>query len=187
MDPFSIAAASMAATAGAGVIKAAGDIMGGSAQSSMYQYQAGIAQMNAQIAKQNAVYARQKGELDAFRSGLKTAQQIGQITAGQAASGIDVNRGSAVAVRGSQQRIGDFDQSIIRANASKEAYGYRVQGIMDTAQSTIDQFAARESTTAGYIGAAGSLLGAAGSVGSQWMTAKRVGIEPQTETSSIWS
>ena len=174
MDPFT--AVALGATIAGGATAAFGSLMGGEAQKSMYQYQAGIARMNNQIAQQNANYAVQKGEMQAERSGMKTAQEIGQIRAGQAASGLDVNRGSTVNVRTSQQEVGDYDQAILRSNAAREAYGYKVQGLMDTSQATLDEFAGKYSKEAGQIGAVSSILGAAGSVSSKWTQGQQVGL-----------
>jgi hypothetical protein len=101
MDPISIGTVAMvgmgAQAAGAGV-GAFGSLMGGQAQSGMYEYQAGLARMNAQIARQNAVYATQRGEAEAMQSGMRAREQIGETLSRQAASGIDVNAGTGVAV-----------------------------------------------------------------------------------------
>lgn len=179
-DPITLAAAiGVGSTLAAGGIKAYGDILGGNAQSQMYQYQAGIARMNSQIAQQNANYAMQKGEVEALKSGMKTGQEIGQIKATQAASGLDVNRGSAVAVRTSQQAVGDYNEALIRSKAAREAYGFRVGGLMDQEQARMDEFAAKNAKTASYLSAAGSILGAAGSVSGKWMTGQSVGLSGQ--------
>ncbi len=107
---------------------------------------------------------------------MKTRYQIGQTTAAQAASGVDVNKGSGVAVRASEQTVGNFDQAILRSNAAKAAYGYRVEGAMDTEQARVDQFAAANAQKAGYINAASSILGGAGSVADKWLAGQSKGL-----------
>jgi hypothetical protein len=174
MDPFS--AVAIGATIAGGAVKAFGDLFGGAAQKSMYQYQAGLARMNAQITAQNANYAIQKGEVQAETSGMKTAEQIGSIKAAQAASGLDVNKGSPVSVRTSQQEVGNYDQALLRANAAKAAYGYRVQGLTDQEQARIDEFAGQNAMTAGKIGATASILGTVGSVAGKWTAGQSAGL-----------
>src|SRR5215475_8493467 len=158
----------IAATLAAGEVSAYGSYAGGQAQAGMYQYQAGLARMNAQIQRQNAVYATQRGEAEAMQSGMKTREQIGETLTRQAASGIDVNAGSGVAVRRSEQELGTYDEATLRSNAAVKAYGARAQGLMDESQATLDEFAARNDIRAGQISAASSILGGIGSVSGKW-------------------
>jgi predicted RNA-binding protein len=101
------------------------------AQSNMYQYQAGMAQINKQIDEQNAAYARSVGEVEAQKSGMRSRFQLGGIKVAKAAGNIDVNSGSAREVQDSQEAIGQHDQSIIRSNAARQAYGYDVEATWD--------------------------------------------------------
>lgn len=160
---------------GAGV-SAFGSAQSGAAQQSMYQYQAGVAQINKQIAEQNASYAEASGEVQAQQEGMKTRAEIGQTRATQGASGVDVNRGSAVDVRASEAEIGAENQALTRSNAARVAYGYRVEGAQQEAQSTVDLMAGKQAKTAGDIGAYASLLGGASSVSSKWLQGKQVGL-----------
>jgi hypothetical protein len=91
---------------------------------------------------------------------------------------LDVNQGSTVAVRNTEQKMADWDQSVIRNKAAREAYGYRMQSAMDLEQANIDQFAAKNAVMAGDIGAASSILGGIGSVSSKWLQAKSAGVDP---------
>jgi hypothetical protein len=165
-DP--ITAIALGATVAGGATSAFGSLMGGQAQAGMYQYQAGLARMNAQIQRQNAVYATQRGDAEAMQSGMKTREQIGETLTRQAASGIDVNQGSGLAVRRSEQELGTYDQAVLRSNAARQAYGFRTQGLMDESQATLDQFAAKNAIAAGDIKAASSILGTMGSVSGKW-------------------
>src|SRR5215471_531954 len=154
MDPFS--AVALGATIAGGATSAFGSVMGGQAQAGMYQYQAGLARMNAQIQRQNAIYATQRYEAEAMQSGMKTRQQIGDTLTRQAASGIDVNAGSGIQVRRSEQELGTYDQAVQRSNAARAAYGARAQGLMDIEQGRLDEYGARTSTMAGNIKATSS-------------------------------
>lgn len=171
-----IAAIGMGASALGGITGAVGSIFGGNANAAAYEYQAGIAQMNAKIAQQNAAYDLMVGETQAQESGMKTRAQVGKTRAVQGASGLDVNTGTNVRVRASEEELGAFDQAIIRSDASKRAYGDEVIAAQETAQSQLDTMAASASRTAGYIGAVSSILGAGSSVSSKWMQASQMGV-----------
>lgn len=176
MDPITImAGASLATTAiGAGV-SAYGAYQGGQAQKQMYDYKAAVAQVNQQIAKQNADYALHAGEVEAQQAGMKLRSEIGQIRAGQGASGLDIASGSAPLVRDSATRVGQENIAIIRSNAAKRAYGYEVEAMEHGAESTLDTVAGANAKTAGTISAIGSLLGGASSVSSKWVGYKTSG------------
>lgn len=175
-DPGTLAIAGMAGSAVGGLLGAFGSVYKGQAQANMYNYQAGIAQMNQQISLQNADYERNVGEVQAQESGMKTRAQVGQTEAAQAGSGLDVNRGSAAAVRSSEIEIGQQDENIIRANAARRAYGYEVEATQESAQAGLYRMAAETSQTSGDIGAATSLLSGGTSVADKWLQATQKGI-----------
>lgn len=176
VDPVSLSVIAIGSTLAAGAASAGGSILGGIAGQGQANYQAGVAKINANIAKQNADYSRAVGEQQAELSGMKTRAQIGSTKVAQAAHGIDINSGSAALVRGSEAEIGQFDQAVIRSNAAKRAYGYEVEAMNDTAQSKLYTAAGQGAMTQGVIGAAGSILGTAGSVAGKWLDASRLGI-----------
>jgi hypothetical protein len=157
-------------------MSAYGSIAGGQAQNAMAQYQAGLARMNAQIAKQNAIYATQRGEAEAMQSGMKTREQIGETITRQAATGLDVNQGTGVQVRRSEQELGTYDQTVLRSNAAVRAYGMRSQGLMDIEQGRLDEYGGRYSVIAGNINAGSSIMGTIGSVAGKWIQGQQVGL-----------
>jgi hypothetical protein len=142
----------------------------------MYGYQAGVAQLNEKIAKQNADYTREAGGTVALQSGLRTGQQIGQQKVAQSASGIDVNTGSAAKVRADTLELGQQDQSTIRTNYAKKAYGYEVEAATKSAEAGADLVAGSEAKKASNINVATSILGTVSSVSSKWMQANQAGI-----------
>ena len=182
-DPVSLG---LAATAAGGVTSAIGSIFGGQAQSSMYSYQAAVAQMNAEIARQNAAYELALGESQAQQQGMKTRGIISQTRANQGAGGLDVNTGTNAMVRQSELELGQFDQATIRSNAARRAYGDEVQAVQDTAQSQLDTMAASTSLTSGYLGAASSILGAGGSFASKWMQGQMYGAQASGPLAGAW-
>ena len=149
-------------------ISGVGQYEAGQARSQAAAYQAQVAANNAEIARRNATMDIQSGETAAVNQGLKTAQRVGQEKATQGASGLDVNSGSAVAVRAGTAQVGMLDALTIRSNAAKKAYGEQVQATSDTAQSQLLSAESSQAATAGEIGAAGTLLSGASTVGANY-------------------
>lgn len=179
-----IAGAGMAASAAGGILGAIGSLFSGKSQSAMYNYQAGIAQANATIAKQNANYATAAGEVEAQESGMRTRAQVGATKAGISAGNIEISTGSPAGVISSETEIGQQNAAVIRANAAKRAYGFNVTGAEDVAQAGALRSAASTSTTSGYLGAASSIISAAGSVSSKWLQAGQYGVGTKSYTGS---
>ncbi len=175
-SPISMTSVGLGATAAGGITDAIGKLFTGDATDQSYQYQAAVARINSNIDLQNADYARQQGEIQSSQYGLKEAATIGAQRTAQGASGLDVNSGSAVAVRTSQRAIGSLDTAQIRANAAKVAYDYDVRSTMDLNQATLDTMAGDNAKTASRIGAASSILGTVGSVATKWNTASTAGV-----------
>lgn len=164
------------ATVLGGAVSAYGADKSGKAQQGMYDYQAGVAQINKQIADQNADYAIKTGETQAQAEGMKTRAIIGTTRAAQGAGGLDVNKGSAVRVRESEAEIGEQNQAVVRADAAKRAYGFRVEAMQDTAQSVLDTTAGVNARKAAKYNVASSILGTVSSVSSKWLTAGTAGV-----------
>lgn len=175
-SPASIAGIGQGATAGGGILGAFGALSGGEANQSMYNYQAQVATLNAQIEKQNATYAVQQGEQQAQSYGLQAGQRFAQIKTSQASAGFDVNSGSDKAVQDSQRQVTNLDLTQIRSNANKTAYDYDTQAVGFQNQAALDTMAGANAMKAGEIGAFSSILGAAGSVSSQWLQGNQVGL-----------
>jgi|SRR5579862_345191 len=153
--------------AGAGV-SAFGQYESGQATSQMAAYQAQVAQNNAAIAQQNAAWEAGAGESQVAAEGMKTAAKVASTKAAQGASGVDVNTGSTAAVRTAETELGALDAMTIRSNTAKKTYGYEVASGSDIAQAGLLTQEGSQATTAGDIGAMGTLLSGASSVGSKY-------------------
>lgn len=175
-DPFSLAGASMLATAVGGGITAAGQYSKGQSDASMYGYQAGMARTNAAIAKQNSDYALNAGEIQQRQSGAKTQFDRSRALTAQSGSNLDVNFGSAQDVRDSITSVGRQDQDTIRENAARKAYGYRIEGANQENQAAMYDAAGANAKKSGTINAIGTLIGTAGSVAGKWYQASAAGI-----------
>lgn len=165
-------AAPLALAAGVigGGISAAGQLEQGQATANAANYQAAVSSNNAIIAKQNADYAEKAGLVQATTQGLKGRSVGGKIKAAQGASGVDVNSGSNVDVQQSQREAAQLDSETVLNNTELQAYGYRNQATSFDAQSKLDKLTAEQAPIGAAIGATGSLLSSASSLGFKWST-----------------
>ena len=177
-DPISltIGAVGLATSLAGGLVAAGGAKEAGAAQQQQFNYQSAVAQINSKIDLQNRDYAVNQGEQQATTYGMKEAQAAGQIRAGQGASNLDVNSGSAAQVQASEKEVGAIDTTTIRSNAAKVAFDYQTKSTMDLNQATLDTMAGINAKTAGDINAASSVLGTVGSVATKWGAGKAAGL-----------
>lgn len=166
----------MGSTVAGGGIKAFGDWFTGKAQSNLFNYQAGIARANAILAKQDAAYATQIGEVEAQQSGMRTRAQIGATRAGYGAGNISTASGSPAKVLASETTIGQANEATIRGSAAKRAYGFNVAAAEDVAQAGAFDVAATTARQASYLNIASTIIGGAGQVSGQYLTARQQGI-----------
>lgn len=165
----------LAATAAGGLVSAAGAMKQGEAQKSAADYQAAVARNNAVIARQNAEQTRAAGEIEAQNASLKSAATQGSIRAAAAASGLDVNTGSAMDVQDSAARLGMLDALTIQRNAGVKSWAQQNQATGFEAEANLDIMKGANAQEAGDIGAFSSLLTSASSFGGKWMDFKKVG------------
>lgn len=150
---------------------AIGDVLGGFSEAGQLNAKAQIARNNAIIARQNASQALGAGEVRAEGQGLKNRAQLGAIRAGQAASGVDVNTGSAADVQQSAAMLGAHDMMMIRSNAARQAYGYETEALGQEQQAKLYRKGAKIAPWEGGLNAVGSLLGGASKIsemGQMW-------------------
>lgn len=167
-DPASLAVMGMVTGAIGSGVSAVGQISAGNAKAQNAAYQSQVAANNAKVAQQDATLEIQAGEVASFNQGLKTRAKVGSEKAAQGAAGIDVNTGSAVDVRAGTEELGMLDALTLRSDASKRAYAKQVEASNDNAQSGLLTAEASQDETAGELGAAGTLLSGASSVGGNW-------------------
>ena len=130
------------------------------------QMQANLADTNAQIAELGAQSALAQGAKEEQRSRLQTTALKKSQRVAMAANGVDLGQGSAAEILTSTDLMGDIDANTIKANAVRNAWGYRTQATNYQNQALMNR------ASAGAIspgaGAVASLLGSAGSVGQSW-------------------
>jgi hypothetical protein len=165
-DPISLTALAVGA-AGAG-LSADAAYQKGQATGAAADYQSQVAANNSLIAEENESETAASGAAKEAALGMRTRAAVGETTATQGASGIDVNSGSAPAVRSSEQELGKLDALTIRSNTAREAYGYAVKSESDTAQSQLDTFEGAQARAGGDVSALGTFLNGASSVGGKF-------------------
>lgn len=153
-----------------------GQLQAGQAQAGQARYQAQVAENNRVIAEQQARDAEMRGQLaeDARREQARAI--IGRQRTALAANGVLVDSGSALDITGDTAAQGEVDALTLRANAAREAYGYRAQGTNFLADAGLQRARADAAIPASMVGAGATLLSGAGTVGDRWLTYRRHGM-----------
>jgi hypothetical protein len=154
---------------------AQGEIAQGNAQREAAQYRAQVARNNAKMAEGDAEYVMQAGALESYNQAMKNRAHLGNVKANQAASGVNINTGTAVDVRASEAATGRQEQQNIEANAGRRAYGYRreAQDYLATAalaekEGDYDVLAARNRAQSALNEGRSTVLGTASSLAFKW-------------------
>ena len=108
------------------------------------QYQADISAFNRDQSYRNAAYARDVGEVSSEQSDLTTRANLSMARVGMASSGVSLDSVTAGRVRESMISVGQYNASVIRANAAKLAYNYDVEAVNQDAQSKLYTYASTE-------------------------------------------
>jgi len=98
------------------------------AQARQAQWEKAMAEQKKQIAERASADARARGESAALKSRLETNVLAGGQRARLAAQGTDFT-GSEVDVLADTYGAGEYEVSVIRNNAVREAYGYDLQAV----------------------------------------------------------
>jgi len=148
----------------------AGTVIGGAsalysadASSKASTYNAQVAEMNAVLSERRAKDAEARGKAAEQQKRMEVAQLQGKQRAAMAANGVDVNFGSALDTIVDTAFLGEMDALNIRRNAAREAYDFRVDAASGRADAGLARSSASNAMTAGYLDAAGTVLGGASS------------------------
>jgi hypothetical protein len=172
------------ATAAGAVIQAGGAYSSAKSKKSAFNAQAQIDTNNAQVAEWQAQQAELAGADAEQSSRLRTSQVTGEQRAALAANGVDLGTGSATDVLAGTQVIGNHDALTIRDNASRQAWGYRTQGVNFLNDAAMSHSAADSINPA--LSAVGSLLSSAGAVDKAWTDSQKNKTAPAKDT-PMWS
>jgi hypothetical protein len=161
-----------------GAVSAMGSLVQGQAAKSAANAQAAANEQNAKMADEQARDAVRRGAYDELK--LRRQMQIlqGQQRAMAAASGIEVDTGSPLAIQEASRKEGDQDAAIIRYNAAREAWGHGVQATNYRNAAAAARAQGKNAMTAGIIGAGTGLL----STGAEYAGY----LKGKTPTSAPW-
>lgn len=169
-------ALSLAGTVLSAGIGAIGAMSAASAQKAQAEYQAQVARNNQLIAEQNARASVEMGETRAQAESFKSRAAGAAAEVGQASSGIALESPSLQDVRRSQASLGRLNVENVMQQARLQAYGYESQATNYGAQAGLYSMVGRQASTAGFLGAAGSLLTGATSFADKWARFSNVGL-----------
>ncbi len=172
MDPITLGAL----TIGSSLLGAFGQIQQGQASAGAAKYQAAVARNNQIIAEQNARYSVAAGETQAQAQDFRNRALAGAVEAAQGASGIDVGSPTLSDVREGESQIGRLDTATIMQKAMLQERAYEQEASNFGAQNQLATMEARSAERAGYIGAAGSILGGGSNFADKWQRFKLVGV-----------
>lgn len=132
-----------------GLLQAYGQIQQGEGQAKAYEF-------NANVADQNSNRALFQSAQEERQQRIQARQQIGQMRADYGASGVTME-GSPMDVLAESVANAEMDALNIR-------YGGQVKAANFRNEATMNRYAASQSRSAGYYGAASSLLSTYGKV-----------------------
>lgn len=123
----------------------------------------------AKVLEGNADAVRRAGIYEESAAKASTTRTVAAQKVAQAANGIEVDSGSALAVRDATQAIGDLDAAMIHYNAQREAFGLDVDAAMMKRAGT-------SALVRGGVGAVGSFLSGASALSDKWARYKYQGV-----------
>lgn len=137
----------------------------------MAQYRSEVAANNASVADQQAADAKARGDVAAAETRRKYAALMGTQRAALAARGLDITDGSANATLQDTAYFGATDEITVRANAAREAWGYKVRATNFAGDAAAYQAQADAENPLLSAGLAGgqTLFGSANAVNAKWM------------------
>lgn len=169
----------------------------GQQQQKQAEYQAAVANNNAIVAEQNAQIqdraaqdALNRGRIEEQQHRLKVAQMKGTQRSALAASGVEVDSGSALDMVADTAMMGEMDALTIRNNAERESYNFQVGAYNARAQagnfraeSGLLSMSGANAARNGTWGAATTLLGGAAQTYSNYSYMKSLQGAPKTTPS----
>lgn len=158
-----IAIAGGAAVLG-GAVSAFGQVRAGQAANAQGKYEQAVAEQNRKIELNARDDANNRGNIEQLKHWRKVAQHQGEQRAGLAASGLDLTFGSAFDLQQDTLRTGMEDSWTIGENTRREAGGFEINASNYANQGQAARMKGKAALTAGYLGAASTILGTASQV-----------------------
>jgi hypothetical protein len=134
-----------------------GALAGGFSQFASASANRSIANVNRQMSDMQEKDAITRGKEAEQRLRRGVSQTIGEQRASLAAQGISLDAGGTAAdLQADTAYLGELDAMTIRNNARREAFGYKMQGISQTGQASINQATQRAAGWSSFLSGAGS-------------------------------
>ena len=176
-EPITLTAAlSLAATAVGGVMSYKADMDAANAAEDQATYQASIAHRNYIMAERMAVDAEDRGRIAEQEQRLRTRQLIGQQRASFAGSGVRLGDSGTINTEADAAAFGELDALTVRANAMREASGFRTQGMNFQSEGALATAAGKSRASNLRTSAFGSALNTTGTVANQWYQFNEAGV-----------
>ncbi len=159
-------AASLYMALGGAVSSMFGSYYSAQSQKINLESQAKIAEINARVAELGAQSALNQGQHQVASLTMQAGNLKSRQRASMAANGIDLGVGNAAEIQASTDIMKEIDKNTATANAVRNAFGYRAQGVNYQNEALIKRSTAQSISPFGS--AATSLLGSAGKVATAW-------------------
>lgn len=140
-------------------------------------FQSAVAARNAQLAAEASRDAKARGAIEERRVREEESTILAAQRATLAESGVDITtEGSALSALVAGAGALELDAQTTRANAYREALGYKTQRNDFIAGGALDRLRARYGATSSLLAGVGSTIGAYGSVRSSYMFGHNPGV-----------
>ena len=149
------------ASIGQTVLGAFGQYTAGKAAKEAGEYNEAVAKNNAIIAGRSAADAIKRGKASEAAHRKKVGLVKGKQRAAAAKSGVVLDQGTSLDILLESAELGEFDALTIRANAEREAGGFRTKAMNFEATAGLAKARGQSAYRAGLIGAGGTILGGA--------------------------
>jgi hypothetical protein len=131
-------------------------------------YRSQVARQNQALTEQRAEEALQRGQIAEENSRRVTRQRVGAQTARLAGQGTDLE-GNPTDILGDTAAAGEVEARTLRANAARNAHGFRVTGVSYGNSGVLETTRALNSTDSpNYLGVGASLLSSASTLAERW-------------------
>lgn len=145
-------------------VGAVASIQAGQAAQASAQYQNTIAQQNADIYNQKAERAKEIGEYNVKRFNKDFEKTFASVERAYAFSGVDVSRGTPLAVMEDYLTEAAIERQNIEYNASIEAGDYREAAVLSRMEGQLAMYTGRQRAIGSYFQAGRTLLGGASDI-----------------------
>jgi len=127
-------------------------------QKAAARYENAVAKQNADVAETQAKYAQQLGNIEEERQRARVRQMLGKQRATFAANNVDASQGTAVDIMGETAMFGEEDALAIRANAARQAWGFKVDANNSRARGKLALATGKNQATGTYLSTAASVF-----------------------------